>query len=105
MAPKAKGLAKAKVVVGKDNAQSKAQCKSKAKAKGAPLDNDHGSGNQIVKDHLHMLKGLKGHKGVEHERMHKGQMAYMGDENRSVVQQVGTSVRTSRRWWRRPMQT
>ena len=46
--------------MGKDNAQSKAQCK--AKAKGAPLDNDHGSGNQIVKDHLHMLKGLKGHK-------------------------------------------
>jgi hypothetical protein len=29
MAPKAKGSAKAKVVVGKDNAQSKAQCKVK----------------------------------------------------------------------------
>ena len=49
MAPKAKGSAKAKVCVGKDNAQSKAQCK----AKGNPLDTDN----------------VKGHKGVAQERM------------------------------------
>jgi len=83
MAPKAKCLAKAKVVVCKGNAHGKAQCK----AKGEPLDTD----------------SMKGHKGVEQERMNemvKGvpQMPHNG-------QQVGTSVRTSRgdpRRWRRP---
>ena len=88
MAPKAKGLAKAKVVVGKDNAQSKAQCK--AKAKSAPLDNDHGYGNNLVKDHLHLLKCLKGHKGVEQERMHKGQMNTLKDMLNGVPQMPHT---------------
>jgi hypothetical protein len=52
----------------------------------APLDNDHGYGNNSVKDHLHLLKGLQGDKGVEQEMMHTSQMHTLKDMLNCVPQ-------------------